>query len=581
VHAWKLAPRDGGRAITPKDRVTAVRFAEDGRSLLWIETVLRRTDDNSVFDKPWRGEAVVSQQNGDPPLPKRRLLITDNGWLSVYEDDTTFRFDLSTGETTPHKGRSPEFPRDDPPPGRHVDARGDEWAFEVEGKPRDSAVRTARLTNRRTGDRRVLRFDLPKGSVDLGPTPDGQCVLFGYENGTVEFRDVWTGRVRATLTGHTAPVAWAVWAPDGTALATRSEGGPIRVWDLRPPVAAGRWQSFGMTFTHDGRSLISLEHASDSLAVRSLVTGRVERLIPPANVNLDHKRLSVSTDGRYLFGTGGSGLYARDLATGEDVSGPFGKSEPTTHKTAAAPDGSFVVGLQLHRSGGTKERPEHEARLVRMDIPGGTLTEIAQFPARALVVLEGWDLRVTADSRQVILARPAEARGGVDKQTHILAWYDAQTREPLRETGLAYTSNAFGQTVLTLDQEGKLALVCSPDHQFRVWDLRTGKEKWRLPPRGHGYPAAAFSPDSKWLAAGDEYGTVWVWEAETGRQAAVFHARSVLTGALHLSIRELCFDPAGRRLVARVGYLAPPRSMPDQIVVWNFSPENAPARGGK
>jgi WD40 repeat protein len=92
--------------------------------------------------------------------------------------------------------------------------------------------------------------------------------------------------------------------------------------------------------------------------------------------------------------------------------------------------------------------------------------------------------------------------------------------------------DALPQLVAVLSADGPLAsvsaLAVSPDGRFlatgggnravRVWELATGRLKYRLTaPAGRGVTAVAFAPDSEWLAsASEDARTVTLWHVGAG-----------------------------------------------------------------
>jgi WD40 repeat protein len=77
------------------------------------------------------------------------------------------------------------------------------------------------------------------------------------------------------------------------------------------------------------------------------------------------------------------------------------------------------------------------------------------------------------------------------------------------------------------------------DHSMNVWDVATGKRVWT----GKGMPYA-YSPDGKWLAGWDPWGTsVVLWDTRDFRQVASWPGH---TGWLN----AVAFDRDGKRLVS-------------------------------
>jgi hypothetical protein len=104
---------------------------------------------------------------------------------------------------------------------------------------------TVRIWDVATGQERAALQDRNNWAVAaLAVAPDGSWLASGSWGGTVRIWDVATGQERATLTGHTssamalavtavAPAVTAVAvAPDGSWLASGSDDGTVRIWDV-------------------------------------------------------------------------------------------------------------------------------------------------------------------------------------------------------------------------------------------------------------------------------------------------------------------------------------------------------------
>ncbi|MBI4881286.1 MAG: protein kinase [Planctomycetes bacterium] len=150
--------------------------------------------------------------------------------------------------------------------------------------------------------------------------PDGCILAIGHESGLVTVCDMDRGEKMFTLGGHAGEVTSLRYSADGRHLATSSEDGTARLWDvagrpdypfvLRAPEAAGVvWQVAFSTPSASGRTLLCAACCAPSNAERfSLVVWDVtvkERIEEPRSTPVSGRidSLSFSPDSRQLLVT--------------------------------------------------------------------------------------------------------------------------------------------------------------------------------------------------------------------------------------------------------------------------------------
>src|SRR5262249_53792161 len=95
----------------------------------------------------------------------------------------------------------------------------------------------------------------------------------------------------------------------------------------------------------------------------------------------------------------------------------------------------------------------------------------------------------------------------------LIGTYDVQTGK--RVQSLAGHTE-WEIDALAFSPDGKLLASAGVDKQILVWELATGKLRYRLANQPYRVPALAFSPDSATLAGGGDK-TVRLWDVAPGR----------------------------------------------------------------
>ncbi|MCW5559455.1 MAG: WD40 repeat domain-containing protein, partial [Verrucomicrobiae bacterium] len=162
------------------------------------------------------------------------------------------------------------------------------------------------------------------------------------------------------------------------------------------------------------------------------------------------------------------------------------------------------------------------------------------------------DLAVTPDGRRLLvtLFDPAKAA---------LLW-DLESGTELARYPIAFPDFSVGNP-LALSPDGRFATFDQPG-ALVVFDLQTGRERWRFPTLDLYVGAAAFSPDGKWLALGNGYSnpTIQLWDLADGTEAARFEGHQGW-------VRDLLFTPDGTRLISA--------SADQSVLVWDVATRRA------
>lgn len=272
-------------------------------------------------------------------------------------------------------------------------------------------------------------------------SPDSSLLATASQEGQIRLWDMASRKLRHTLEGHTALVRSVTFSPDGKTLYSGGHDLTLRIWD----VATGRQKtaledSSGLFYTSvfpDARTLVS---GSQDVNVRlwDLERGEIRRVL--TGLTSTAWAAAVSHDGKLVAGGGPSGVCIWD--------------------------------------------PENGGLLRELPVPKGGANVVAFSPRGTRLATANADWTV----------------GLWDAQTGAL---ERSLRGP---AAVPYD--------VTFSADGAQVACASGERIVRRWNVETGSliDKFR----GGGY-TVAFSPNGQWLASGGDDGAVRLWNAQPAK----------------------------------------------------------------
>ena len=340
-------------------------------------------------------------------------------------------------------------------------------------------------------------------------SPDGKTLA--VSGGQVKCYEVATGQLRFALAGH-GYAAWSVaYSGDGKTLITTAGDKTARIWDA----ATGRQVAclahpqpvYGAALSADGK-----------VAATASRVIRIWDASPPQDaLVLTHAArvgtVAVSADGAILAssGVGDTRLWSLDRITGQSLQ-TTAERDPALAVSAIqvslpGPAVSPARGpcLGLSRDGQTLAVPEPAAQNIGLWNAAG----------KKLAVLEGHDkpvirLAMSPDGRR--LASISESPEGI--------LWDLEAHKPLSKFRIVGTLSS-----IAFSPDSKTLAVGSQFGAAKLFDAATGRELatlQRFELATDWTEALAFSPDSKLVAVCSQMGNVQVWEVASGRLHAAF-----------------------------------------------------------
>jgi WD40 repeat protein/serine/threonine protein kinase len=378
---------------------------------------------------------------------------------------------------------------------------------------------------------------VPGAGGRVAYSPDGKT-LAAVRGGTVEVCDAASGKLRATLTGPTAPVLAIAFSPDGKTLAGGGADKAVRLWDLEAP--PGTKPRAPATLAGHTAAVTSLLFARDG---KTLATAGRDKTIRLWDVAERREIASVAGFEALHFLGGGKTLAARgadetlllwDTASRRPL--------PSLGLTLHEP----VLGVAFSPDGKTLATGDTDRRVRLWDVATGKATDLAGHTA--------WVPGVTFSPDGKRLASCSH------DGTAIL--WDVAARRPI----VRLAAHQAQVLRVAFSPDGLLLATGSADATIKLWDTTTFQQVGLLrSATGYDGPLA-FAPDGLTLVSGGKDGSAKLWPVLREGDQGVFARTTGWTSSLacspdgklvaaadsHDNSAKL-WDTATRRLVARLG----------------------------
>lgn len=382
----------------------------------------------------------------------------------------------------------------------------------------------------------------------LAFSPDGSTLASSSEDGEIRLWNVQERRLSIPLRHHAKWVFQLAFSPDGRWLAAASDDKTVSLIDPVTFRVVRRFrghESFvrGVTFSPDGRLLATsgLERQVKLWDV-SRTVDEYEEFDGPRSRMLD---IAVMPDGKSVVAACRDGtVRVWDIAS-RTLSRTLPASSVEMLAVTISPNGRFVAATAFENQPVIKVWETHSWQLVS-ELTGhtGLVMALAFSPDSQRLASGSYDLKVhvwNMATRQIenTLAEPVGRVNSVawtpdgrklvigGERSDVLIW-NLDDQQSVRRLG----GHAEGVNALAVFDYGRRAIVAAGDFQLRIWNLETAQLEHSH--FGHAAPITrlSVSSDNQRLATASYDNTIRLWDIQTGLELVALEPSSEVEYAM-------------------------------------------------
>jgi WD40 repeat protein/serine/threonine protein kinase len=504
-----------------------------GRGLLWLARGLERADgaDAAELDRPLRANlAVWGRQLRTSGAP-----IHNPAAVLAMAFDPTGRLLLAGGKDGQVHCWDVEDGREVGAPLKPPTSLPKIWVGCLEFSPDGRTIATASngaavLWDAATHERIGAPLPHPPGMI-WGMTflPDGRHLATSSDDGTVRIWDLSTRRVSLGPLKHPGTEKYCTLAlePSGQLLLTTGQDGGGILWNLdsgkpTPTSLAHSSEVLKAVFSRDSGRLFTATRGG-TLHAWDLLKGRVTDL-PPQGA--EATALAASLGGQLLASGTGFGIVRLWNAATLRTAGPVYVFRARISALAFSPDGHrLAIGME------DGEIRVIEAPAAHQAVPVAKLSD------------EVHAVQYNPDGSRLLVATP-----------DCVAWLEAASGRILRYDEHLTNPRDLKMECAALSPDGKSFVVgrwsgvlSAWRGRVELWDSATGQRRWQSPDQPSPIGGIAFHPDSQSFVSWSRYdyeGEAALWDVASGRRL-----RPLLKALGEVRVRQAVFHPDGRELL--------------------------------